>query len=258
MLQLSWVFSILTETSQTPGPLHRNQSSEWKGPSEHVSRVCGLKHEGLGSVYWTESCDTFWILRLAFIWAHQNWSQSHFADCSSFPRFPMFFFFSFFFSFHPLLMCRTLILNTLFPVFWSADFTCRWAGNLHQLKGLPSLLMLSDKRSVYSSSRVKHHSQDTAWIAVSWCFKARFTPKKLLRNWIKNTFLQRKGFTVSGIWWVVRSDIKALCLFRHKVTPSVILSRAESISQTPLALWIPLQSPTHLGDINTEEHGRIK
>lgn len=46
--------------------------------------------------------------------------------------------------FHPLLMCDTLILNILFPVFWSIGFTCRWVGNLHRLKGLPSLLMLSD------------------------------------------------------------------------------------------------------------------
>lgn len=46
--------------------------------------------------------------------------------------------------FHPLLMCDTSILNILFPVFWSIGFTCRWVGNLHRLKGLPSLLMLSD------------------------------------------------------------------------------------------------------------------
>lgn len=85
VLQLSWVFSMLTETSQTPGPLHRNQSSEWKGPSEHVSCVCGLKQEDLGSVYRTESCDTFLILRLAFIWADKT-EASHTSHIA--PHFP--------------------------------------------------------------------------------------------------------------------------------------------------------------------------
>lgn len=74
-------------------------------------------------------------------------SQSHMAasKATSFPVLPPTFSLPFCLScFHPLLMCDTLILNILFPVFWSIGFTCRWVGNLHRLKGLPSLLMLSD------------------------------------------------------------------------------------------------------------------
>lgn len=79
-----------------------------------------------------------------------KWAKSvtlHMAasKAASFLIFPPTFSLSFFlFYFHPLLMCDTLILNILFPVFWSIGFTCRWVGDLHRLKGLPSLLMLSD------------------------------------------------------------------------------------------------------------------
>lgn len=41
--------------------------------------------------------------------------------------------------------------------------------------------------------RVKHPSEDFVWIAVSCCFKSRFTPQELLRNWIRNIFLWRKA-----------------------------------------------------------------
>lgn len=74
-------------------------------------------------------------------------SQSHMAasKAASAPRPPSHFLLSFLPPhFHPLLMCDTLILNILFLVFWLIGFTCRWVCNLHRLKGLPSLLMLSD------------------------------------------------------------------------------------------------------------------
>lgn len=131
-------------------PFILKQASYVKGNSE-PSHVCGGKPaRGWGSVYWAARCDQLRITRPAFIWTHQNQAQtsqlshtSHGAKQSSlFLRLSPFL--SFCLTFIHFLMCDTLILNILFPVFWSIGFTCRWAGNLHRLKGLPSLLMLSD------------------------------------------------------------------------------------------------------------------
>ena len=87
---------------------------------------------------------------------------------------------------------------------------------------------------------VKHPSEDTGWIAVSCCFRSRFTLRELLRNWIRNIFLQRK-FSGAGPSYeprTVHSDSGAGHVFSHRLTPSVTLSRAETTSHTPLALWI--------------------
>lgn len=149
------------------------------------------------------------------------------------------FFLSFLFShFHPLLMCRTLILNIPFPMFWSNGFTCRWAGNLHQLKGLPFPPDAFWQRCVYSSSVLS------------------ITPgtlPELLPHGASRLVLHRRSSWEIGLrthsfrekllsqWHQMGSSLRYQSfVFWHKVTPSVILSRAESISQTPSALWILL------------------
>lgn len=125
-----------------------------KGISKCIPCV-PIRAGGLGPVYRTAGCDKLRIMRLPFYFSTpqpdtNKLSQSHFTwqqakqPPSSFslpPTPPLLFFLSYF---HPLLMCDTLILNILFPVFWSVGFTCRWVDNLHRLKGLPSFLMLSD------------------------------------------------------------------------------------------------------------------
>lgn len=133
-----------------PPPLYIKTSQLCERQFWTVPCVRRQPARGLGSVYWTARCDQLRITRLAFIWTHQNQAQtsqlshtSHGAKQSSlFLRLSPFL--SFCLTFIHFLMCDTLILNILFPVFWSIGFTCRWAGNLHRLKGLPSLLMLSD------------------------------------------------------------------------------------------------------------------
>lgn len=152
--QLSWAEFFSSDLSFTDPQLF---TLKWahcvKGISECIPCV-RRRAGGLGSVYRTASCDKLRIMSLAFISTHPNQTQtskvSHTwrgsEQSSLLPHSPSRSHpFSFFPSyFHPLLMFDTLILNILFPVFWSAGFTCRWAGNLHRLKGLPSLLMLSD------------------------------------------------------------------------------------------------------------------
>lgn len=121
-----------------------------KGISECIQCAPRLA-SGFISVYGTARCDKLRVMRASFYLETPKpdtgeSSQSHFTQQQAKRPLPLPppSSSSSLSYFHPLLMCDTLILNIPFPMVWPIGFTCRWVGNLHRLKGLPSILMLSD------------------------------------------------------------------------------------------------------------------
>lgn len=81
-LQLGWaeliffssVFQYAGWSFTEPGPFILKRARCVKGVSECIPCV-RLQAGGLGCVYRTASCDKLRIMRLAFIWTHQNQTQ---------------------------------------------------------------------------------------------------------------------------------------------------------------------------------------
>lgn len=123
---------------------------------------------------------------------------------------------------------------------WPIGFTCRWLGNLHQLKGLPPLpdALLTTALPPFIPPVLSIPSRDIGWIAVSRCFKAHFALRRLLWKWIREHIPWEKSIFPSAVEmgrrlkWMVHSGIKARRLFfvqqKKKKSHQVISSHAEN------------------------------
>lgn len=138
---------------------------------------------------------------------------------------------------------------------WPIGFTCRWLGNLHQLKGLPPLpdALLTTALPPFIPPVLSIPSRDIGWIAVSRCFKAHFALRWLLWKWIREHIPWEKSIFPSAVEmgrrlkWMVHSDIKAHRLFlcnkkKKKVSPSDLEScwestRTHAHTHAGLRLW---------------------